>query len=120
MIYRQGNGETKRVHALGPTARADGTPLAVSEISHYIRFLSFEGGAVLEQTVTLVDDANTPEYDGEFDEVIDIDSQTPGMYEYWYQTVDTDGRNSVDSERIQMDILIPLVSPNPPTALLFG
>jgi hypothetical protein len=116
--YRIGNGETKRVRAIGPTARADGEPLAVSEISHYAQFMSYDGGTPVEMAVNLVEDASTPEYDGEFDEIITIDDQQAGMYEYWYQTVDTDDRRSVDSERMPLLILPPLVAPLPPTGLM--
>jgi len=118
--YRQGNGDTKTVKALGPTTRTDGVALAVSEISHYAQFMSFNGGDPVEQAVNLVEDANTPEYDGEFDEVVIIDDQTPGTYTIWYQTVDTDGRRSADSEVLTLEILAPLVAPNPPTSLSFG
>ena len=92
--YRQGNGDTKRIRALGPTMREDGEFLAVSEISHYAQFITFNNGDKIESAVNLIEDASTPEYDGEFDEIIAIDDQSPGVYEYWYRTVDTDGRVS--------------------------
>jgi hypothetical protein len=119
-IYRQGYGETKTMRAIGPVAREDGTALSIEEISHYARFLTFDGGPPLEQVVYLIEDAGTPEYDGEFDERVDIDNQTPGVYEYWYQTEDTDGRRSANSEVVSMEILAPLVAPLPPTDLSFG
>ena len=118
--YRQGSGEVKKIKALGPVARADGVVLPISEISHYAQFISFNGGAAVEQAVNLIEDANTPEYDGEFDENIIIDDQVPGTYTIWYQTVDTAGRRSKDSDILTMDILAPLVAPNPPTNLYFG
>ena len=108
--YRQGDGETKHVYATAPTTRADGvTPLSADEISHYARFLTFDGGGALEQAVQLID--------GRFDEDIDIDSATPGVYEYWYQTVDTGGRHSADSEKATLEILPPFALPNPPTGI---
>ena len=107
--YRQGTGEIKRVSGTAPTERADGTPLPANEISHYARFLTFDGGAPIEQAVTLVS--------GEFDEDIDIDSATPGVYQYWYQTVDTGGRHSADSTIVSLEILAPFAMPNPPTGL---
>ena len=110
--YRQGFGHIKTVSATAPTERSDGTPLSAGEIDYYARFLTFDGGQPVEQAVALVN--------GAFDEQIDIDAATPGIYEYWYQTVDTDGRRSVDSERVTLEILVPLVAPSPPTNFLFG
>jgi hypothetical protein len=118
--YRQGNGHTKTISALGPTEREDGTPLGVHEIKHYLRFIKFDNGQPISQAVQLIEDANTPEYDGSFDETIEIDDHTPGIYEYWYRTVDTDGRESLDSDILTLEILIPLVPPNPPTNLIIG
>ena len=115
--YRQGNGEVHTVKALGPTERTDGTPLSVDEIAHYIRTLSFEGGLTTEQVVNLVEDVNTPEYDGSFDEQINIDDQTPGIYHYTYRTVDTGGRESVESNELILEILPPLANPAAPTVL---
>lgn len=115
--YRQGYGHTKTISALGPVAREDNTPLDKSEIAHFLRYLSYEGGEPVIQPVTLVEDPITTGYDGSFDEVIDIDSQTPGVYQYWYRTVDTDGRQSRDSEVLTLGILPPLALPLPPTEL---
>lgn len=120
MNYIQGNGEVRLIKALGPTQRADGVPLAIDEISFYSQFMTFNGGPISEMAVNLVDDVNTAAYDGHFDEAIDIDTQEPGTYEYWYQTVDTGGRSSVDSEHVSMVILPPLVAPNPPTNIVVG
>ena len=108
--YRQGDGLIHRIKGLAPTERADGTPLPAGEISHYAQFLQFDGQQpVLESAVNLVN--------GEFDEDIDIDSATPGIYEYWYQTVDSGGRHSVDSAKATLEILLPLAPPNPPTGI---
>lgn len=115
--FRQGTGQTKTIKAIGPTTREDGSALAVDEISHYIRYLRFENGPPIEQNVQLVEDTNTPEYDGSFDEEVDIDSQTPGVYEYWYRTEDTGGRQSKNSEILTLEILVPLANPRPPTGL---
>jgi len=119
--FRQGEGQTKRIRALGPTTRADGTPLAIDEIAHYLRHIDYmdpdgnPGAASAPQVVTLIEDASTPEYDGEFDELIYIDSQAAGTYTIHYQTVDTGGRESDLSAPYTMVILPPLAIPNPPT-----
>jgi len=115
--YRQGTGATKTITALGPVARTDGTPLAPSEISHYLQFISFNGTPGVPHAVNLVEDAATPEYDGAFDEVIDIDSQSAGVYTYWYRTVDVNGLESPDSPTLVLEILPPLAKPLPPTGL---
>jgi hypothetical protein len=117
--YRQGLGLVHRVHALGPTTREDGTPLSPDEVSHYIRILRYQDSDPIEQAVQLIEDANTPEYDGEFDEAVDIDSQEPGQYAYSYRTVDKDGRESKPSEVAFLEILPPLQPPNPPTDCSF-
>ena len=123
--FRQGEGATKTFKALGPTTRTDGTALAISEISHYIRFVEWtdENGTVhpVEQmNVDFIEDANTPEYDGQFDEVVDIDAIGVGSYDYWYRTVDTGGRESADSERVNLVVLAPLANPSPPTSITVG
>lgn len=116
-IYRQGKDAVRKVQALGPTEREDGTPLGVAEIDHYNRYLSFNGGVLLQMKVQLIENANTPEYDGAFDEVIYIDDQAAGTYVYYYTTVDKDGQESAPSESITLEILPPLAVPNPPTNL---
>lgn len=122
--FRQGLGETKRIHALGPTTREDGTPLAESEISHYLRFMRYTapdgtvGQTSPAQRVDLIEDAGTPEYDGVFDELLDIDSQAEGAFDIWYRTVDTDGRESRDSEVYTLVVQPPLAAPEPPTSLV--
>lgn len=116
--FYQGLGKTKRIGALGPTTRTDGTILLVSEIAHYLRFIAYNGGPPSPpQTVQLIEDAATSAYDGEFDEDIDIDSQAAGTYTYWYRTVDTQGRESPDSSKMTLEILPPLADPSPPTGL---
>ncbi len=118
--YRIGDGETKVFKAVGPTTREDGTPLGVDEISHYNRYLrydSFNGEPGLEvvQPVQLIEDVNTPEYDGEFDEVVVIDDvAAEGVYTYEYTTVDTGGRESRRSDSVELIVLPPLANPLPP------
>jgi len=121
-IYRQGNGSTKTFKALGPTERANGEPLAISEIANYIRFVEWTdvNGTVqpVEQMdVLLIEDVNTPEYDGEFNEIVDIDALALGNYNYWYRTVDTGGRESVDSVITSFEVRPPFAAPNPPTSI---
>lgn len=113
--YRIGEGDTKVFTAMGPTQREDGTALDKTEISHYNRYLSYNGGAEIAQAVTLVEDAGTPEYDGQFDEVVDIDSVAEaGDYVYSYTTVDTGDRESKRSNYITLHILAPFALPLPP------
>lgn len=117
--FFQGNGETTRFTALGPTQRKDGSALNISDISHFIRFFEYDDGsgpvAGTPMDVQLVDDANTPEYDGVFDEIVDVDTVGIGIYTYWYRTVDTGGRQSAESERVSIEVLPPIAAPNPPT-----
>lgn len=120
--FRIGEGEVKVFKAMGPTQREDGTPLSPDEISHYNRYLRYydpaDGRLVGEETVMrveLIEDASTPEYDGQFDEVVYIDDvATAGVYEYDYTTVDTGARESVRSEIIRMVVLPPFALPLPP------
>jgi len=119
-IFRQGNGEVKKFRALGPISREDGEALAISEIANYIRYVEWlDSDGTIHPTetmvVNLVEDASTPEYDGEFDEIVDIDAIGLGLYKYWYRTVDTDGRESVDSEVVSFEVASPLTIPLPPT-----
>ena len=108
--YRQGTGEIKRISGTAPTKRADGTPLDPGQISHYAQFLQFDGQQpVLESAVNLIN--------GEFDEDIEIDLATPGIYEYWYQTVDSGGQHSIDSTKATLEILPPFALPNPPSGI---
>jgi len=114
--FRQGNGEVKVVSATGPEARSDGTPLGRDEVGHFEFDMEFNGGLSIDSMVVgLSDDPNTPEWDGQFSESIQIDDQTPGTYILRYRTVDTDGRKSVNSADYAMEILAPLVAPNPPS-----
>ena len=114
--YRQGNGEIKTMKATGPDTRLDGTALERAEVAHFEFDLTFEGGlSIAAMQGSLSDDPATPEWDGEFSELIDIDGQEPGIYTLNYRTVDTDGRISPNSDDFIMEILPPLVAPNPPT-----
>ncbi len=125
--YRQGSGETYQVKALGPMTRTDNTPLNKDEISHYRRFLRYQdndgnNGPQLDMNVALVEDANTPEYDGAFDEQVHIDDQAIGTYTFWYRTVlnSVDGKpglESANSEALTVVILPPFANPNPPAGL---
>ena len=116
--YRQGTGIVKTVSAIGPAARSDGTPLAQNEVAYFEFDLEYQGGlAVDSMHVTLSDNPATPEWDGEFSETIDIDSQTPGVYTVRYRTVDIVGNKSINSADFVMDIKAPLAPPNPPTGI---
>lgn len=119
--YRIGEGDTKTFTAMGPTKREDGTALSKDEIAHYIRYLRYydqtgsQVGNELTQAVTLVEDASTPEYDGSFDEVVDIDSVAgAGVYLYEYTTMDTGGRESARSDSVELIVLPPFALPLPP------
>jgi hypothetical protein len=74
MIYRQGSGLTKRIGGVAPTKRADGTPLAASDIANYVRFSTYDSGLVTEEDVDLVG--------GYFDGILAVDDMAPGIYEY--------------------------------------
>ena len=108
-IHRQGFGEIRTISAVAPTERADGTPLSAAEIERYDFYLQYEGGAITQLPVQLVD--------GVFTEGVDIDTVGAGTYSIWYRTVDTDGRESIDSAVLALDILPPLAVPNPPTGI---
>ena len=106
-IHRQGFGEIRVISATAPTERADGTPLPISEIDRYDWYIEYNGGTVTQSTTQLVN--------GEFTEAVDVDTVGAGTYRLWYRTIDTDGRESVDSEVLSLEILPPLAVPNPPT-----
>ena len=114
--YRQGTGEVKRIAALGPTTREDGSVLEVSEVALYLMGISYNGGDVLESAVNLIENASTPEYDGEFDEVLNIDDLTVGVYSITYKTVDVGGLQSRPSDPLVLEILaaFPKAPPTPP------
>ena len=74
--FRQGTGIVKTVSAIGPKARTDGTALAQNEVAYFEMDLEYQGGLSVDSMhVTLSDNPATPEWDGEFSETIDIDSQ---------------------------------------------
>lgn len=103
--YRQGLDYVRIFKGTAPTERADGTPLDQSEISHYIRFAKYNGN-IEEMDVQLVN--------GQFSESLAVDNVGLGVYEYWYRTVDTEGRQSVDSNVLSFEVLAPLANPLPP------
>lgn len=111
--------ETYSFRALGPTQRVDGTPLAISEISHYIRYVNFSGTEE-SMIVNLVEDANTPEYDGTFDEVVSADAIAAGTYLFYYSTVDSDGQEGPRSTDFgTLEVLPPFPAlPNPPSQIV--
>jgi hypothetical protein len=108
-IHRQGNGEIRIISAIAPTERSDGTPLSNAEISHYDWYIQYEGGTPLVQATQLVD--------GKFTDSVDVDTVGAGTYSIWYRTVDTEGRESIDSDILSLEILAPLTAPNPPTGV---
>ena len=108
---RQGNGTTRVIHGSAPTARADGTPLAPSEISHYNWYITFNGGAVSPPHATQL-------VNGDFTDSFDVDSQTAGVYDFYYTTVDTQNppQESTPSNTLTIELLVPLLAaPNPPS-----
>lgn len=105
---RQGHGTIHTFTGTAPTTRADGTPLGLNEISHYVRTVTGPTG-VEEMDVMLTA--------GSFSEPLAVDVLMPGIYTITMRTVDTDGRQSVESEVVTMEILAPLAPPNPPTML---
>lgn len=112
--YRQGRGDVKIIKAMGPVQREDGSFLSPLAVSHYLMTVKFNGGSGTESAVNLVDDLDTVEYDGQFDEILVIDDHSPGTYEITYKTVDIDGLESVPSNALVITILPPFVRPNPP------
>ena len=115
--YRQGKGETHVVHAIFPTQRIDGADFPQSELKGFIRSVSFNGGTPDELPLKYTLDESTPEFDGTFDEILDIDKMQPGTYVYSYKTVDIEDNKSDSSEPVTMVVLAPLARPNPPTGL---
>lgn len=104
----QGTGEQRIISATPPVARTDGATLPVEEISHYNWFMGFDGSPPeLVGTTQLVNN--------EFTEAVDVDSTPVGLYELHYTTVDTEGRESVPSNVLVIEILPPIANPNPPT-----
>ena len=107
---RQGFGVVRTIHGTAPTSRSDGTALAAGEISHYLWFIEKAGGVpALAIAVNLVD--------GDFDDGFEADDVDPGEYSFRYRTVDTEGRESVDSSTLTISILRPLAAPNPPSSI---
>lgn len=115
-LFRQGNNDIHNIHGIAPSQRADGSPLPIGNISHYIQFLSFNGGVPLESAVSLIDGAFGAR-GSTASEDIDIDNTEAGLWEYWYQTVDMGGRRSIDSDKARLEILPPFAMPNPPTGI---
>ena len=104
---RQGNGTQRTITAEAPTTRTDGTPLDPGDISHYLWTLTLQGGQPGAPIATDL-------VNGVFTDDFDIDSAAVGIYELSYQTVDSDGRESVPSNTLSIEVLAPLANPNPP------
>ena len=109
MQFRQGLGKSIHFYGKAPTARTDGTPITEGEISKYVRFAIHEGSPVETMDVQLVS--------GEFSEVLDVDAVGVGIYTYWYHTVDSEGRESGDSDKVSFEVAGPLAQPNPPSGI---
>ena len=118
--YRQGAGETHQFSGKAPTERAPDAqgvivPLDPSEIDHYVRIVAYQDPVTGNWSPAETMDVQL--VNGVFSEIVDIDALAPGKYAYWYRTVDTDGRESVDSDSISMEVQSPLAAPNPPSVL---
>ena len=110
---RQGTGLERIIHAEAPTEREDGTPLALDEIQGYGWYISFDGATHESIGVTQL-------VGGAFVDVIDVDSQTPGIYDIYYTTIDNQvlPQESVPSVSLALEILAPLkAAPNPPSGV---
>lgn len=104
--YYQGFGFVKHIRADAPTTWADGNPLQEGDIKHFLWDMAYVGGYKIEDMIVeLIDDPETPAWDGVFTEAIDIDSQEPGVYVLFYRTVDRFDRVSRDSEPLIIRIL---------------
>jgi hypothetical protein len=112
--YHQGEDQQHLFTGTAPTKRADGTPLAPSEIDHYNRYVLFVDAAGSRHEVEQIPVQLT---NGVFSEAVLVDALALGEYTYWYRTVDTAGRESVDSDSLVIKVLAPLAAPNPPTGL---
>ena len=110
-VYNQGKGELHTFTGQAPTERADGNPIVASEIDHYIRHIAYRDASGKWSELETMD---VQLVDGQFSEQLNIDAVPVGHYEVWYQTVDTNGLVSEDSDAIALDIKAPLVNPNPP------
>jgi hypothetical protein len=105
---RQGYEHVRVITATAPTERSDGTPLDPSEISHYLWYITgAKTGLVAPIAVQLVG--------GAFSESFDVDAADPDTYDIYYTTVDTEGRESIPSSSLVLEILPPLAAPNPPS-----
>jgi hypothetical protein len=113
--YRQGEGLVKTFRGTAPTYRAPDVngvikPLPPGEIAGYVMFAQHEGDSVIENIdITLVN--------GAFSEPLNVDLVSPGMWKYWFRTVDTIGQESINSEVLTLEVLAPLANPNPPTGI---
>ena len=106
---RQGTGIQRVIKADAPTERADGTPLSASEISHYNWYMDIDGGGFnIIGAAQLVN--------GEFSDTLQVDDVSPGVYDMYYTTVDTQGLESSPSQHLIIEVLPAfLAAPNPPT-----
>jgi len=98
---------TKTLTCTMPIERTDGTPLAADEIAE-IRFFVSQDLATWTPAGT-----NTA-----CSQVYDLTSVPDGTYHYVAQTVDTDGRESVYSDSVTLEVKR-LATPAAPTGLSF-
>lgn len=115
LTYRQGEGQIKTFTGTAPTARSDGTPLPAGEVDSFNLYVNYDGNIEKISGVELIDDSNTPEWDGSFTKPVEIDAIGVGTYSYHMTTVDTGGRESLPSNTVTMEVLPTLMQPNPPT-----
>jgi len=106
---RQGTGLIRTISATAPTHRVDGDPLDQTLITGYNFYMSYNAGPATLIGVTQLSN-------GVFTDDIDVDSQTPGIYDITYSTVTANFPNGgPQSPPLSLEILAPLAAPNPPT-----
>lgn len=100
---------TGTITCVDPISREDGTPLAIDEIATRRWYVGTSPG---NYTDTAADTSTCSV-------VIDYSAIPDGMYYYVATVIDTDGRESMYSEEI--DVTVKRVAkPNPPTGLSFN
>ena len=115
ITLRQGEGAVKEFSGTGPVARADGVPLDPSEVANFLLYVSYEGGPLeVVSAVDLVDTTSDGVWNGSFTQPVAVDAIGAGNYAYHMTSVDTDGRESIPSNVVTLEVLPPLVAPNPP------
>ena len=113
--YRQGEGTTHTFSGTGPTTRADGTPLAESEVASFNLYITDSTGAVeVINDVQLLDVIDDGVWEGTFTATVEVDAIAAGVYTYTTTTVGTSGKESTPSNAIRIEVLPPLAAPNPP------